>query len=411
MADKPLKGEDIQTAKASLGLNAPEQLSAACEREASMYAAAILDALKEPLLILNSELRVASANLSYYSHFQSTPEETIGRHLHDLGDGQWDMPRLRDSLQGLISGAWSFDGLMVEREFEQIGKRTLALSGRRLRQREDLSPKLLLLIEDITDRILAEQELEARVRDVIDLKHDVFAREDVDRMYRHDLKTPLVAVVGFARLLRADRNLSDKQREMLEIIEESGYRMQAMINLSMDLYRMEVGTYVPKHSPVDLVALVKHVLNDVEMLVRQRRLNVEASVDSLLLEEAKPVVVGGNDTLFHAMLGNIVKNAVEASPEESGIGIAVESSEEQVKVSVHNTGEIPQQVRGKLFKKYISYGKKEGSGLGVYNASLIARNFGGELGYESSAQGGTTAWILLPRSVPGRAGDPPARTI
>ncbi|MEG6549396.1 HAMP domain-containing sensor histidine kinase [Desulfocurvibacter africanus] len=406
MADKPLKGEDIQT----VGLNAPEQLSAACEREASMYAAAILDALKEPLLILNSELRVASANLPYYSHFQSTPKETIGRHLHDLGDRQWDIPRLRDSLQGLISGAWSFDGLMVEREFEQIGKRTVVLSGRRLRQREDLSPKLLLLIEDITDRILAEQELEARVRDVIDLKHDVFAREDVDRMYRHDLKTPLVAVVGFARLLRADQNLTDKQREMLEIIEESGYRMQAMINLSMDLYRMEVGTYVPKPSPVDLVALVKHVLNDVEMLVRQRRLNVEASVDSLPLGEAKPVVVGGNDTLFHAMLGNIVKNAVEASPEESGIGITVESNEEQVKVSVHNRGEIPQQVRGKLFKKYISHGKKEGSGLGVYNASLIARNFGGELGYESSAQGGTTAWIQLPRSVPGRAGDPPART-
>lgn len=399
MAGDYLKKTGNPSAQDSLGLGDPGQLSAACEQEASQYAAAILDALKEPLFILDSELRVASANLPYFLHFQTTPEETVGRYIHDLGNKQWDIPRLRDKLRSLVSGAWSFDGLVVEHEFEKIGRRTVVLSGRRIRQRADLSPKILLLVEDITERILAEQELEARVRDVIELRHDVIAREDVDRMYRHDLKSPLVAVVGFARLLQADQRLSDKQREMLGIIEESGYRMQAMINLSMDLYRMEVGTYVPKPSPVDLVALVKHVLDDIEMLARQRRLNVEASVDSSPLEEAKPLVTDGNDTLFHAMLGNVVKNAAEASPEGGRVGIAVESSEDQVKVSVHNMGEIPQQVRSKLFRKYTSYGKKEGSGLGIYNAGLIARNFGGEMGYETSAQAGTTAWVLLPRSV------------
>jgi two-component system CheB/CheR fusion protein len=125
------------------------------------YADGIVDAVREPLLVLDRELRVERANAAFYRTFRATREESVGRVLYDLGNGHWSVPRLRELLGGVASGSTSVEDFLVEHEFEGLGRRSMLLNARRVL---DASRELVLLaIEDVTDRQRAERQLQQSV--------------------------------------------------------------------------------------------------------------------------------------------------------------------------------------------------------------------------------------------------------
>jgi PAS domain-containing protein len=95
------------------------------------YAESIVTTVRQPLIILDAELHVRSANASFYRTFHVSPAETEGRFIYDLGDRQWDIPALRTLLEEIIPRNSSFDDWPVEHDFESIGPRTMMLSARR----------------------------------------------------------------------------------------------------------------------------------------------------------------------------------------------------------------------------------------------------------------------------------------
>jgi PAS domain S-box-containing protein len=133
--------------------------------DALAYAEAIVDTIREPLVVLDAGLRVRTANRSFYQAFQVQPAETEGRLLYDLGNRQWDVPRLRKLLEEILPWNNQFNDLEVTHAFESIGKRTMLLNARRLFRRGDGTEFILLAIEDATARRSAEEGLrEARVQ-------------------------------------------------------------------------------------------------------------------------------------------------------------------------------------------------------------------------------------------------------
>src|SRR5574338_585761 len=125
------------------------------------YADGIVDTVREPLLVLDRELRVERANAAFYRTFRATPEESVGRVLYDLGNGHWSVPRLRELLGGVASGSTTVEDFLVEHEFEGLGRRSMLLNARRVL---DASRELVLLaIEDVTDRQRAERQLQQSV--------------------------------------------------------------------------------------------------------------------------------------------------------------------------------------------------------------------------------------------------------
>ncbi len=131
-------------------------------RRAREYAESIVAAMREPLLVLDQDLRVQTANPAFYRAFQLTPEETEKRFLHDLGDGQWDLPELRRRLAELPAEGNDLPGFELEREFPRIGRRALRLNARRLLQEDGRSALTLLAVEDITGRKQLEVALQQR---------------------------------------------------------------------------------------------------------------------------------------------------------------------------------------------------------------------------------------------------------
>lgn len=128
------------------------KLSEESMREAGIYAEAIVETVREPLIILDADLKVVSANRAFYLTFKVAREETMGRGIYDLGNGQWDIPKLRELLEHVISKSSSFEGFEVELDFPSVGSKKMLLNGRRIDRKGGRPYLILLAIEDVTER-------------------------------------------------------------------------------------------------------------------------------------------------------------------------------------------------------------------------------------------------------------------
>src|ERR1043165_4644302 len=122
------------------------------------YAMNIVDAVREPLLILDATLRVRSANRAFYQTFQVSAEETVGQLIYELGNGQWDIPDLRTLLEDIVPKSSVFNDFELEHTFPVIGRRVMLLNARKL-QAGHHGELLVLAMEDVTPRKRAEEAL------------------------------------------------------------------------------------------------------------------------------------------------------------------------------------------------------------------------------------------------------------
>jgi PAS domain S-box-containing protein len=128
-------------------------------RQSLEFAENIINTVREPLIALDQDLRVVSASRSFYKVFQVKPEETVGQLIYDLGNKQWDIPKLRELLETILPEHTTFDNYEVEHDFATIGRRTMLLNARQIEQAWGKERIILLAIEDITERRQLEDRL------------------------------------------------------------------------------------------------------------------------------------------------------------------------------------------------------------------------------------------------------------
>ncbi|MEN6434022.1 MAG: PAS domain S-box protein [Smithella sp.] len=116
------------------------------------YAESIINTVHEPLIVLNQDLRVVTASRSFYEFFKVNPEETVGQLIYDLGNKQWDIPKLRELLENILPQKTTFDNYEVEQDFAAIGRRVMLLNARQIERASGKKRIILLAIEDITER-------------------------------------------------------------------------------------------------------------------------------------------------------------------------------------------------------------------------------------------------------------------
>jgi len=128
-------------------------------QSAGDLAQAVVETVREPVLVLSGELRIKLANRPFYQTFQVSPEEAENRRLYELGNHQWDIPELRELLEKILPEDGQYHGFEVERDFPNVGLRTMLINARRLREADPATELILLAIEDVTERRRAEEEL------------------------------------------------------------------------------------------------------------------------------------------------------------------------------------------------------------------------------------------------------------
>lgn len=217
-------------------------------------------------------------------------------------------------------------------------------------------------------------------------------REDVERITRHDLKTPLSAFTALPELLLMDDNLTEEQRESLRLIREAGQRMLGMINLSLDLFKMETGTYSLPQEVFPLSSPLAKALSGMRALTRAHDVGIKAPPP----EDAEDIFLCGDEDLLVSLLENLIKNALEASPMGGSVELRTSAADGKLTLTLRNAGTVPEDVLPRFFEKYATSGKKHGTGLGTYSALLVATAHGGELALDTSEPGHTTLRLTLP---------------
>jgi PAS domain S-box-containing protein len=188
-------------AKVLRDLTCEKEMQEALE-DAHAYAESIMATQREPFLVLDKSLRVKTANPSFYRIFHVTNEETENRLVYELGNGQWNIPPLRELLERVLSNDQPFYDYEVEDDFPMVGHRIMLLNARRLQQQNGRPDLMLLAIEDVTERLLAEKEVrvsEVRYRRLFESAHDGILILDADTGKVADANPYMTTLLGYTK--------------------------------------------------------------------------------------------------------------------------------------------------------------------------------------------------------------------
>ncbi len=318
-------------------------------------------------------------------HGFSSPEEVLGN-VVDIGVQLYVDPRQREEMLRILER----EGQVYNYEVHSRRKDGSTFwSSRNVRLMRDDQGHPLHIKGFITD-ITKQKELEQ-------------LREDVERITRHDLKSPLLSMILGMRLLQKESNISERQKELMRELELTGSRMLDMINLSLDLYKMETGSYTFEPEPLDLMQLLRGVSGSVLNNQRRKKLWISFEMEGIEPGPEASFMLEGEELLCYSMFVNLLQNAVEASPPECEVRVSLDKKGEWAEIAIHNQGAVPKHIRPIFFEKYSTSGKPGGTGLGTYSARRIAQTHGGDITFSTSEEYGTTVTVRLPlHHVPGR---------
>jgi len=202
--------------------------------QALEFAEGIVATVREPLLVLDARLRIVWANDSFCKLFSVKPQETEGRLIYEIGNNQWDIERLRELLQGLLRRNTRFSDFEVEYDLPQVGRRTMILNARRIHDGGSKTVRVLLAIEDITERKRIELEKassELRYRRLFETAQDGILILDAETGQIADVNPFLVDMLGYSKNELLGKRLWDigafvdakKSREAYEELRKNNY--------------------------------------------------------------------------------------------------------------------------------------------------------------------------------------------
>ena len=185
------------------------------------FAEAIVETVREPLVILNQNLQVMKANRTFYETFQASREETEGRLIYDLGNGQWNIPKLRELLENILPAHTTFRDFEVTHDFEHVGRKVMLLNASEIFNPNAQARTILLAIEDVTDRKQAEEALRTTNAELQNFAYAL----------THDLQEPLRMVVNFTELLGQDYagKLGKEADQFIAYSMEGALRIEALL--------------------------------------------------------------------------------------------------------------------------------------------------------------------------------------
>ncbi len=190
------------------------------------YSEAIVDTVRTPLIVLNKELHVLTANRSFYDTFKTTSLETENKFIFDLGEKSWDVPKFKTLLEKILPSNTHLDNYEVEINHPKIGHRTMLLSARRTYRQVNNTEAILLAFEDITARRLLERQ-----------------KDDFIGIVSHELKTPLTSILGYSHLLKQHlEKIEDKRGEyFLSRMTGQMERLTQLMASFVNVYKIQSG--------------------------------------------------------------------------------------------------------------------------------------------------------------------------
>lgn len=346
---------------------------------ARRYAQNIIETIREPLLVLDADLKILSANRSFYTIFKVNPGETVGSYIYDLGNRQWDIPGLRVLLENILPQNTYFDDFEVEHDFPTIGHKAMMLNARQIHNEELGKRMLLLAIEDITGLRKLERE-----------------RRNILSMFAHDMRNPLVASEGFlSRIISGKAGaVTEIQQNYLQIIRDELNRVSQLISDFMDFSKFEAQEYTPILAPFNVHTEIQKNIETEEMAAEKKQIAI-----ALALPDTAISVVNADAAMINRVFRNLLDNAIKYTDSGGTVTVKVTDKGNEILVSFENTGTgIPEKHLPYIFDAFYRVRRDaRGSGLGLSIAKTIVEAHGGRIWVESRPAKGSIFRFTLPK--------------
>ena len=211
--------------------------------DAQTLAQAIVNTIPEPFVVLDHEFRVLSASRSFYETFKVDPENTLGVMLYALGDGQWDIPALRELLETIIPERAEMDGFEVEHDFPNVGHRTMLLNARKVIYDDTTKTTILLAFTDVTSRRAIEKEK----ADLLEQTEELLRQKRVLLQEMQHRVANSLQIIASILLLKARAVTSEETRGHLKDAHQrvmSVAAVQQHLHASDGIDEIEAGAYL-----------------------------------------------------------------------------------------------------------------------------------------------------------------------
>jgi two-component system, chemotaxis family, CheB/CheR fusion protein len=358
------------------------------------FAEAIVETVREPLVILNQNLQVMKANKSFYETFRAVRGETEGRLIYDLGNGQWNIPKLRELLESILPAHSTFRDFEVTHEFEHVGRKVMLLNASEIFNPNAQARTILLAIEDATVRKQAEEALQTTNAELQNFAYAL----------THDLQEPLRMVVNFTELLGREYagRLGGEADKFISYSVEGALRIEALLKALLAYWEVN-GREHDGFASIDCGAvLAKALLNLQTAIAESGAVVTSGPLPTLLAEEIMLT------QLFQNLISNSIKYRSEETPR---IHVEAEKDGEGWLFAVRDNGiGIDPQDAARVFGMFRRLHGNEisGTGIGLALCKKIVERKGGRIWVESETGRGATFKFTIPP--PHIASDAGART-
>lgn len=358
-------------------------------------ARAIVETVRQPLLLLDDGFIVVEANPAFYQHFRVSPAETTGEEIFALGNHQWNIGALRELLKRVIADDLAIEGYEVRHDFPFIGERVVIVNARQVVLDQQKQRLLLVTFEDVTARRHLESTASAYSRRLETINREL---EEFAHAAAHDLQEPLRKIRVFAdRFVRSfsAESLTAPQRDYLERITSAAARMQRRIDDVLKLAR--ISRKAPSVSLVDLNAVLSRVLDDLSELIERAGAQVDADI-------LPPIQA--NAAQMELVLQNLLVNALKFRRPDVAprirIGCELPSSDPtpvlRLVVSDNGVG-FPPDKADRLFRPFERLHARDqfdGTGIGLSIVRRIVELHGGQVRASSAPGEGASFEVTLP---------------
>jgi two-component sensor histidine kinase len=335
---------------------------------------AIVDTVREPLIVLDEVLRAVVASRSFYQVFRVSREETENRLFCDLGNKQWNIPSLRELLLGIIPQHTTIEEYEVRHDFPTIGERTMLLNARKIFYEGNGSTSILVALEDITERRKLEKEKEGLLRE----KDELLRQKDLLLQEMHHRVNNSLHIIASILLLKAQTVQSEETRKHLQDAHE---RVMAVATVQEQLQPSPFGSHIEARTY--LTRLCESLASSMILDSQPVTLRVEAGEGTTTSDEAVSMGLIAVELIInalkHAFPGG-VQGTIIVGFESSGSAWRLTVSDDGIGIS----SQLPE--------------KAARSGLGTSIIEALTRQLGGRVA-TSVTPPGTTVSITVPRSV------------
>ena len=344
------------------------------------YLDSIFETIREPMLVLDGQLRIVSANTQFCKTFELSNEEISGHPLTEISGGAWDIPALLELLRNVLPTKNPFEGFEMQHDFKNLGRKILLLNARQIHHHGISQDRILLAMEDVTLLRINQQR-----------------KTDFISLASHEINTPLTSMKGYLQLLRREvaKRGDEGLKGSLEAALRSAGRLEQTTSTLLEIAKFQSGSVSKNLQSLNVDHFVKQIIDKLQLSYQNHQLVLSANSNTELNILPKHL---------EQLMFNLIDNAVKFSPDANKVAIEVNKVADKVEIRVIDSGiGVSTEDKALIFQQFYRGSnvdaRFQGLGIGLYLCKEIVDQLKGSIDVRPNETQGTSFVVTLPISI------------